>query len=106
MATKSKAPYAVHKTKEIGDCLDILDINATVPTDLLPKSVRLEACWRRRAGTTWRQWYCDHPGGTIGFPDAPGDGGPSLRQAIDWLERHGYRQTSANDDPDAVYSRP
>jgi hypothetical protein len=105
MPTASKAPYVVHKTEEIGDCLNILDIEATVPTELLPRQVRLCPAWRRGHGATWRQWYADHKHGMISLPDAPGDGGPSLRQLVDWLERHGYRLTSAHDEPDAVYTR-
>jgi hypothetical protein len=89
-------PFEVDRSVEqlVGTILNVNAINATIPESILPRRVRIKSSWRKRLGATWMQFFLDHDGGLISFPDAPGDGEPSLRQAIGWLERHGYREIS------------
>jgi hypothetical protein len=88
----------------VGQILRVRDIYARVPDALLPRRVHIDAAWRKRAGTSWQQWFAQHRGGLVSFPDAPGDGTPSLSQLLDWLGRHGYRPV--DDNPiNPVYER-
>jgi hypothetical protein len=98
-------PFTTMDIPEIGRILQIHNAEARLPVAVLPDRVSLTASWRRRFGATWRQFSLDHDGGIITFPDKPGDGGPSLRVVLAWLETNGYRLATAPDDPQAEYVR-
>jgi hypothetical protein len=99
-------PFTTQFIEEISKILEIHATNATIPDMLLPRRVRLDCCYRDRGGRSWRQYYLTAergPVAQISFPDAPGDGIPSLRMVEQWLDRHGYH--SISDPLDGIFER-
>jgi hypothetical protein len=90
---------------QAGQAITVKDLDATLPPQLLPARVELRSTYAKRCGATWMEWYATHDDGIISLPDKPGDGEPSLRQLVGWLERHGYRETSASLEMPPIYER-
>lgn len=92
MPTTEFKPFQTHDVEELGKCLMIHAINAKIPDALLPRKVEIEGpTYHWRYGPQYYLTSKDGPVAHISFPDVPGDGEPSLRAVIGWLERHGYR---------------
>lgn len=85
-------PFEVDHSAErwVGTILRVNAVNATIPDSLLPKRVRINKTYTKTA-TPWLEYFLQHPSGMVSLPRQPGDGGPSLRQLLGWLDRQGYR---------------
>jgi hypothetical protein len=90
-------PFTTVYVEELGKILNIHAPHATIPGVLLPRRTRLDWGFRQSGGTRWIQYFLTAESGPvalISFPNAPGDGEPSLRIVDAWLERHGYHCVS------------